>query len=70
MYTIVTRYHLEYPRVTNPIIQDSWLPWDMGPEVEFIMLHLVTFNSMPVSGIRNIFEPCKGYIAPSAKKNK
>ena len=61
------RYHLEYPRFTNPRIQNIVLPWYMGPAVELNMLPSIMFGSTLFLGHGNNFEPRKWYRAPSAQ---
>ena len=63
---VAMRYHLDYPRVMNPKIKNSWLPQDMGPEVKFNMLPFIMFNSTSGLGHGNNSDPRNWYIAPYA----
>ena len=64
------RYNIEYTWVTNPRIQNSWLPQDTGSKVEFSMLPFIIIDYTPGSGHGHIFEPCKWYRAPYAQTKK
>ena len=70
VHTVATRYHLNYPLVMKPRIQNSVLPRDIILEAKFKMLPLSMFDYIPISVHRNNFKPCNWYISPHVKYKK